>query len=108
MKYKKDYSKCRIEFAYESVVIDDEYRLIYWRIRPEEMTWWDRIFKNTWRKFEYAGSSIMLDWYSVLIYNEELAPIQTYEQAIEYQEKQYRLFDERYRKREAWPQSLNN
>ena len=116
MKYKQDYSKCDIQFSYEwvfgSCTKPDDYRFIYWRIRPDEMTWWDRIFKNPWRQFRHAAGIGLNDIYSPRRFKEELSSIKTYEQALGYQNKQQRLIKEYYRKKqgvgEFWPDKLNS
>ncbi len=116
MKYKIDYSKCRIQFGFEWVFDScrrpNDYRYIYWRIHPSEMTWWDRTFKNPWRQFRYAIYDDLNDIYDPRQFKEELSQIKTYEQALEYQNSQCQIVRDYCKEKqdagEYWPDKLND
>ncbi len=33
---------------YKTERLSDKYRYVYYRIKPEQLNWWDRIFNNRW------------------------------------------------------------
>lgn len=110
MNYKRDYSKCKIQFCYESLACG--YRYIYWRIHPNEMTWWDRTFKNPWRQFMHECNAELNPCYTPEMYKNHLSYIKTYEDVLEYYNQQKSIADNRYQRYVdmglKWPKQLNN
>ena len=84
--YKHDYSKCKIEICYEET--STEYRYIYWRIHPSELSWWDRTFRNPWRIFKHECAGRLNPCYNPKRYKNELSHIKTYEDALRYYNQQ--------------------
>ena len=116
MKDYSKYNKCHIELGYDwvfnSIINPTDYRYIYWRIRPSEMTWWDRIFHNPWRLFSGVIVDELNEVYSPKTFKEQLSHIKTYEQAVNYQNEQYRIVEEKKLEKiatgEYWPDDLND
>ena len=89
----KDYSKCEIEFAFEYVFPYGSHeeiapKYVYWRIKPSELTLWDRWFHNPWRQFERVIFKDLNPVYTPKAFKQELSHIKTYEQAMNYQIEQ--------------------
>lgn len=56
----KDVNELKIEFKYgwEYPNHDYPYKEVFYRIVPEELTWFDRIFLNPWTPVEHCASEM--------------------------------------------------
>ena len=95
MRYNRDYSKCKLQFCYETCASN---RYFYWRINPKEMTLWDRIFKNPWRQFMHECLGELNPCYDPERYKKELSHIKTYEDALRYYRQQKTIADKDYQR----------
>ena len=97
MKTKtKDFSNCHIQFMFGSVSSPSDIREIWWRIRPSELGWLDRLFHNPWRAVYRECAGELLSYHSPRVWKEELAHLKTYKDAVEWQKAQYKRRDEFY------------
>jgi len=47
----KNFDNCRVQFKTAKVLSDDRFRYVYYRANPEDITFFDRLFKrNKWKQ----------------------------------------------------------
>ena len=103
----KDYSNYHIQFMFGYASSPDDVREIWWRIRPSELGWWDRLFHNPWRTIYRECVGDMLMYHSPSVWKEELSHLKTYKDITEWQRKQYReqrkYYQSKVEQGEYWP-----
>lgn len=84
----KDLSNCAIEFTYTPVYSNRRY--IYWRIKPQEISFWRRLFKNPWRRLErnvLGNWNPIWDAFDYKKYN--IQSFKTYSDILNFEDKEW-------------------
>lgn len=80
---KKDYSNYTIQIYLEPSPI--KFRQIFWRINPKELNWWERNFKNPWRRLYHQCMYHMNPYFSTEQYKKyDIKNLKTYADVINY------------------------
>lgn len=104
-KYNKNWE---VEFQFDSNT-SSVYRRIWWRVKPSELPLLKRLFLNEWNElyhaYKWAGGTDKI--YSIDEYYEDIAPMKTVGDVLEYLNKQDVIVQERHeiqiKKHEIWP-----
>jgi len=106
-KYNKNW---KVEFCLDSNPKSD-YRGVFWRVLPSELSVFRRLFLNDWSKVYRAykwleGKSYL---YSIEDYYKEIVPLKTIGDLFEYLDKQdviiQEIHDKKVKEHEIWPDS---
>ena len=95
-----------IEFDWSDPI--SKYRYLYWRIKPSQLNWFERLFKNSWHQLYHECFGEWNRCFSSERFFEEVKPCKTVGDILSYIEKQNKLID-RYNARPSygWPTNLN-
>lgn len=108
----KDYSNysIQIQTGYEYGSGKDNWRQVWWRIDPSQLSLWERMFKNSWRIFKHYCCDELNPCYSPRRFKDELSGIKTYGQAVQYQKEQQMLvnayIDRKVKEGKYWPENI--
>ena len=95
-----------IEFDWNDPV--GEHRCLYWRIKPSQLNWFERLFKNPWRQLYHECFGEWNRYFSSTRFYEEIKPCKTAGDILSYIMKQGELIDKHNtRPSHGWPINLN-
>lgn len=107
----KDLGNCTIELSYSDICSNMRY--IYWRIKPKELSFWKRLFKNPWRRLERHVFGNWNPIWSVFDYKEcNVQALKTYSDILNFEDREWdKIIDyrqEMIEQGEMWEGDLYN
>lgn len=95
-----------IEFNCDSST--SKQRWLYWRIKPSQLNWFERLFKNHWHQLRHECCGEWNRYFTSSQFIEWVKPCKTVSDILSYIVEQRKLIDERNtRSYHGWPVNLN-
>ena len=107
---KEKYLSCEIEFRYENGASPDgkiRYRKLYWRIKPDQLNWFQRLFGNQWRQLSHEWLGRWNPYFSSTEFLDKVKPCRTVADIERYVEEEAKLIENYPRETFGWPKNLN-
>lgn len=64
-------------------------RSYYWRIQPKQLSWWNRLFHNSWEQLEHACNDNWNPYFHPTDYWDGLSKLETIGDVIKYRETEW-------------------
>ena len=64
-------------------------RSYYWRIQPKQLSWWNRLFHNSWQQLEHACYDKWNPYFYPADYWDGLSKLETVGDVIKYREAEW-------------------
>jgi hypothetical protein len=105
---KEKYSSCEIEFCCENGASrEGKNRKLYWRIKPDQLNWFQRLFTNQWRQLSHECMGSWNPYFSSTEFLDKVKPCRTVADIERYVEEEAKLIENYPRETFGWPKNLN-
>lgn len=102
----KKFLSYEIEFTCDDPI--SKYRYLYWRIKPCQLNWFERLFKNHWHQLRHECLGDWNQCFSSVRFIQEVKPCKTVSDILSYIAKQRELIDNcKTISHFGWPKNLN-
>lgn len=105
MKRKVNLDDYHIEFGCEKFIGHD--RLVFYRIKPSEISFLKRLFCNPWHQVKHACYDDWSEIFSCNRFMTEVKPLKTVGDMKAYQQSQWDIIKRERGKYYEWPDDLN-
>lgn len=82
-------------------------RYIYWRIRPDQLNWFEKLFCNHWHQLYQECVGKWNPYFSAKDFHNKVKPLKTVGDVYDFCEEQGRQIESHHYKDNDWPQNLN-
>lgn len=109
MSNKIDHQARLIEFTYgHEIVSKYKLRYIFWRVRPDQLNWFEKLFCNRWRQLYQDCVGNWNPYFTVKDFHNKVKPLKTVGDIYDFYEEQGRQLESWHRNdNDGWPQNLN-
>lgn len=109
MSTKIEHRARLIEFTYNNETKGNIYalRYIYWRVRPDQLNWFQNHFCNHWRQLYQHCLGSWNPYFSSKDFIEKVKPLKTVGDVYDFCEEQGRQIKNWHCIDNDWPQNLN-
>ena len=102
----KKFLSYEIEFDYGDFT--GKCRSLYWRIKPSQLNWFERLFKNYWHQLHHECFGEWNRYFTSTQFFDEVKPCKTVSDILSYITEQGKLIDDHVtRSHHGWPKNLN-